>query len=44
MVRFGVGDDGLNGHDGLVDLRLQLPQLLDVQQAQDLSRFVQGCV
>lgn len=44
MVRLGVGDDGLDGHDGLVDLGLQLSQLLDVQQAQDLSRLVQGRV
>lgn len=41
VVGLGVGDDGLDGHDGLVDLGLQLPQLLDVQQAQDLSRLVQ---
>lgn len=44
VVRLGVGYDGLNGDDGLVDLRLQLPQLLDVQQAQDLRRFVQSGV
>lgn len=44
MVCLGVGDDGLNGYDGLVDLGLELPQLLDVQQAEDLSRFVQGGV
>ncbi|PWA31990.1 hypothetical protein CCH79_00018845 [Gambusia affinis] len=44
VVRLGVGYDGLDGDDGLVDLRLQLPQLLDVQQAQNLGRFVQGRV
>lgn len=44
MVCLGVGDDGLHGHDGLVDLGLQLPQLLDVQQAQDLRRLVQSGV
>lgn len=44
MVCLGVGDDGLHGHDGLVDLGLQLSQLLDVQQAQDLSRLVQSGV
>lgn len=42
VVRPRVGYDGLNGNDGLVDLGLELPQLLDVQQAQDLSRFVQS--
>lgn len=42
VVCLGVGDDGLNGHDGLVDLGLELSQLLDVQQAQDLSRLVQS--
>lgn len=42
VVCLGVGYDGLNGDDGLVDLGLELPQLLDVQQAQDLSRFVQS--
>ncbi|KAG7239345.1 hypothetical protein INR49_029333 [Caranx melampygus] len=36
-------DDGLNGYDGLVDLGLQLSQLLNVQQAQDLSCFIQSC-
>lgn len=44
VVCLWVGDDGLHGHDGLVDLGLQLPQLLYVQQAQDLSRFVQSGV
>ncbi|MEQ2187545.1 hypothetical protein GOODEAATRI_005771 [Goodea atripinnis] len=44
VVRLGVSYDGLNGNNGLVDLRLQLPQLLDVQQAQDLGCFVQGCI
>lgn len=44
VVCLGVGDDGLNGYDGLVDLGLELPQLLDVQQAQDLGRFVQSRV
>lgn len=44
VVCLGVGDDGLHGHDGLVDLGLQLSQLLDVQQAQDLSRLVQSRV
>lgn len=44
VVRLGVGDDGLNGYDGLVDPGLQLAQLLDVQQPQDLSRFVQSGV
>lgn len=42
VVCLGVGYDGLNGYDGLVDLCLELPQLLDVQQAQDLGRFVQS--
>lgn len=42
VVCLGVGDDGLNGHDGLVDLGLELSQLLDVQQAQDLSRLIQS--
>lgn len=37
----GVGYDGLNSYDGLVDLRLQLPELLDVQQTQDLGCFIQ---
>lgn len=40
VVCLGVGYDGLNSYDGLVDLGLKLPQLLNVQQAQDLSRFV----
>lgn len=44
VVCLGVGDDGLHGHDGLIDLGLQLSQLLDVQQAQDLSRLIQSCV
>lgn len=42
VVCLGVGDDGLHSHDGLVDLGLQLSKLLDVQQAQDLSRLVQS--
>lgn len=42
VVCLGVGYDGLNCYNGLVDLGLELPQLLDVQQAQDLSRFVQS--
>lgn len=42
VVCLGVSDDGLNSHDGLVDLGLELPQLLDVQQTQDLGRFVQS--
>lgn len=42
VVRLGVGYDGLDGYDGLVDLGLELPQLLDVQQAQDLGRLVQS--
>lgn len=42
VVCLGVGDDGLNGHDGLVDLGLEHSQLLDVQQAQDLSRLIQS--
>lgn len=42
VVCLGVGDDGLNGHDGLVDLGLELSQLLDVQQAQDLSCLIQS--
>lgn len=42
VVRLRVGNDGLNSYDGLVDLCLELPQLLHVQQAQDLSRFVQS--
>lgn len=40
VVCLGVSDDGLNGDDGLVDLGLEVPQLLDVQQSEDLSRFV----
>lgn len=44
VVCLGVSYDGLNSHDGLVDLGLQLPQLLNVQQAQDLGRFVQSCI
>lgn len=44
VVRLGVSYDGLNGDDGLVDLRLQLPQLFDVQQPQDLGCFVQGSI
>lgn len=44
VVCLRVGYDGLNGYDGLVDPGLQLPQLLDVQQAQDLGRFVQSCI
>lgn len=44
VVCLGVGDDGLHGHNGLVDLGLQLSQLLDVQQTQDLSRFIQSGV
>lgn len=44
VVCLGVGDDGLNGNDGLVDLCLELPQLLDVQQSEDLGCFVQSCI
>lgn len=44
VVCLGVGDDGLHGHDGLVNLGLQLSKLLDVQQAQDLSRLIQSGV
>lgn len=40
VVGLGVGDDGLNSDDGFIDLGLQLPQFLNVQQAQDLSCFV----
>ena len=44
VVCLGVSDDGLNGDDGLIDLRLELPQLLDVQQSEDLGCFVQSCI
>lgn len=44
VVCLGVGDDGLNGDDGLVDLCLELPQLLDVQQSEDLGCFIQSCI
>lgn len=42
VVCLGVGYDGLNSYDGLVDLGLKLSQFFDVQQAQDLRRFVQS--
>lgn len=44
VVGLWVGDDGLHSHDGLVDSCLELAQLLDVQEPEDTSRFVQSGV
>ena len=38
-VCLGVGCHALNVHDALIDLSLKTPQLLDVQQPQDLGRL-----
>lgn len=42
VVRFWIRDDGLNRHDGFVDLGLQLAEFFYMQQAEDLSGFVEN--
>lgn len=44
VVSFWIGNDGLNGYDGFVDLRLQLPELLYMQQAENLSSFIEDSI
>lgn len=44
VVSFGVSNDGLDSHDGFVDFGLQLPELLDVQQAQNLGSLVDNSI
>lgn len=44
VISFWIGDNRLNGHDGLVDLRLQLAEFFYVQEPEDLSSFVEDGV
>ena len=43
-VRLGVGGEALDGNDALVDAGLKAPQVLDVEQPEDLECVAQGRV